>query len=59
MNLKNLHGNSVAPVILLNIFFADVVVITKQQAGFMFIGASPWRRPSRKMTKASQVRIYK
>ena len=32
MNLKDLNGNSVALVIL-SISFADIVVITKQQAG--------------------------
>ena len=44
MNLKDLYGNSVAPVILLyDISFADVVVITKQQDGSMRIGVSPQR----------------
>ena len=56
MNLKDLHGNSVALLIYF-ISFADVVVIIKQQAGSMRIGASPPSRLSGKMTKATQIRI--
>ena len=53
MNLKDLHGNSVDFII----FFADVDVITKQQAGSMRIGASPQNRLFGKMTKATQIQI--
>ena len=37
--------------------FADVVVITKHQAGSMSVGALPRSQLSEKMTKATQVRI--
>ena len=55
MNLKDMWKFSCAGDFITS--FADIVVITKQQAGSMRIGASSRSQLSGKMTNATQIRI--